>query len=120
MRIGGPRRLLIVSAAVLFRGEGLLVGLLRRTFLRNVAKDSADMERVVMESGLDWTIVRPPRLTHGPLTTHYAVEDGRLPPGRRIVSRADLAHFLLEELERGAHRHQIVGMAAQTAKRSRS
>jgi putative NADH-flavin reductase len=96
---------------MLFQNSGILTALLRHTLLRNVAKDSAEMEHVVMESGLDWTIARPPRLTNGPLTGHYRIKDGRLPRGSLSLSRADVAHFLLDELERGAHVHQIVGMA---------
>jgi putative NADH-flavin reductase len=111
MQALGMRRLLVVSAAVLFDGAGLLVGLMRRTLLRNVARDSAEMERVVMASGLDWTIARPPRLTNGPLTRRYKVEDGRMPRGTWIVSRADVADFLLGELDQGKHMHKIVGMA---------
>jgi uncharacterized protein YbjT (DUF2867 family) len=84
---------------------------MRRTLLRNVARDSAEMERVVMASGLDWTIARPPRLTNGPLTRRYKVEDGRMPRGTWIVSRADVADFLLGELDQGKHMHKIVGMA---------
>jgi putative NADH-flavin reductase len=112
MRSTGVRRLLIVSAAMLFEDAGLLSWFLRTTLLRNVAKDSRAMERVVMESDLDWTIARPPRLTHDGLTGHYAVEEGRLPRGGRAVGRADVAHFLLEELQHRAHLKRIVGMAA--------
>jgi putative NADH-flavin reductase len=111
MQAAGPHRLLVVSAAVLFEDMGLLVALIRRTLLKNVAEDAAEMERVVMASDLDWTIARPPRLTNGRLTEIYRVEDGRMPRGRLWVSRADVAHFLLDELEDGLHRHQVVGMA---------
>jgi len=111
MRTRGPRRLVVVSAAVLF-DLGVLGWLLRWTLLKNVAKDSADMERIVMASGLEWTIARPPRLTNGPLTGRYAVEDERLPEPSALasISRADVAHFLLSELERGTHIHHIVGI----------
>jgi putative NADH-flavin reductase len=112
MKNTGVRRLLIVSAAMLFPDAGIVPAIVRRTFLRNVAEDSTEMERVVMASGLDWTIVRPPRLTNGALTEDYRVEDGRLPAGRLTISRADVAHFLLDELERGTHIGQIVGMAS--------
>ncbi len=111
MQSTGVRRLLVVSAAVLFEDEGVLIALMRRTLLRNVAKDASEMERIVMASDLDWTIARPPRLTNGALTGRYGVEDGRLPRGRPWISRADVAHFLLEELERREHLHRIVGMA---------
>lgn len=111
MQTAGIRRLLVVSAAVLFEDAGLVAALLRRTLLRNIAADSAEMEQVIMASGLDWTIVRPPRLTNGPLTKHYLVADDRMPRGRRRVSRADVAHFLLSELHQAAHVRRIVGMA---------
>jgi putative NADH-flavin reductase len=112
MRAAGPRRLIVVSAAVLFEDLGLLGTLLRRTLLKNVAADSAEMERVVMGSGLDWTIARPPRLTNGALTGQYRVENEHLPERSALasISRADVAHFLLTELEQGTHIHHIVGI----------
>jgi putative NADH-flavin reductase len=113
MRATGLRRLIVVSAAVLF-DLGILAALLRRTLLKNVAEDSAEMERLVMASGLDWTIARPPRLTNGPLTGRYRVANDRLPNRSALasISRADVAHFLLSELEHGTHIHHIVGVTA--------
>jgi putative NADH-flavin reductase len=111
MRATQVQRLLIVSAAMLFEDAGLVAALLRTTLLKNVADDSAEMERIVSASDLDWTIARPPRLTNGRLSGRYRVEDGHLPSGGRSMSRADVAQFLLNELETGAHVHQIVGMA---------
>jgi putative NADH-flavin reductase len=116
MQATGVRRLLVVSAAVLFDDAGVLSTILRRTLLRNVAKDSTEMERAVMSSGLEWTIARPPRLTNGPLTGRYGVADDRLPDDTRLtISRADVAHFLLQEVEASAHMHRIVGVAALKA-----
>ncbi|AKU96005.1 Flavin reductase [Labilithrix luteola] len=112
MKATGIRRLLVVSAAVLFENEGFIVWLARHTFLRNVYEDGTAMERVFMESDLDWTFSRPPRLTNGPLTREYRIADGRMPPGTRVVSRNDVAHFLLDEAEQDEHLHRIVGMAA--------
>src|SRR5262249_10964720 len=86
MQALGLRRLLVVSAAVLFEDAGILATVLRRTLLRNAAEDSAEMERTVAASGLDWTIARPPRLTNGPLTARYRVESGRLPGGSGLAS----------------------------------
>ena len=111
MQSSGIRRLLIVSAAILFENMGALAALLRRTLLKNVVIGSGEMERIVAASDLDWTLVRPPRLTNGPLTARYQVADNCFPPGKRMLSRADVAHFLLDELHRGAHLRQIVGQA---------
>jgi hypothetical protein len=68
------------------------------------------MEAALERNGFEWTIVRPPRLTNGPLTQNYSVADGRLPKGM-IISRACVADFMLKEAERPAHVRQIVGLS---------
>src|SRR5215469_11354671 len=75
MHAKGVHRLLVVSAGLLFDDSPTIGRLLRRTLLRNVADDSEKMERIVVSSGLDWTIVRPPRLTSGALTGTYTARD---------------------------------------------
>lgn len=117
MRAAGVRRLLVVSVGLLFDDAGALATMLRRTLLRNIARDSAEMERIVMSSGLEWTVARPPRLTNAPLTGSYVVADGRLPTGsRRSTSRADIANFLLDEVERPAHVQRIVGLSTPSGR----
>jgi putative NADH-flavin reductase len=60
------------------------------------AKEVADAE--VRESGLDWTLVYPTRLTDDPATGALATGE-RLPPGAGIhVTRADVARFMLAQL----------------------
>jgi putative NADH-flavin reductase len=115
MQTVGPDRLIVVSAAVLFDDLGFAGRVLRRTLLRNVGVDSLEMERIVAASGLNWTIARPPRLTSGPLTGRYDVENGHL-PGRSAfasISRADVADFLLGELQHNAHVREIVGVTSR-------
>lgn len=114
MQTAGMRRLLVVGVAALFPDIGMFGHMFRNTLLRNIADDSAEMERIVKASGLDWTIVRPPRLTNGPRREHYGVADERLPNGaggNATISRADVAHFLLDEIEQPAHMRQVVGIA---------
>ena len=106
------KRLVIVSAALLFRDAGVLAAVLRNTLLRDVARDCAEAERIVTGTDLVWTIVRPPRLTNGSLTRNYRVADGRMPErAGALLSRADVAHFLLDEVERAQHTRRIVGIA---------
>src|SRR5258708_7785767 len=83
MQSAGIRRLLIVSAAILFEDMGVLAALLRHTLLRNVVTGSGKMERIVTASNLDWTIVRPPRLTNAPLTGRYHFAHNPFPPRTR-------------------------------------
>lgn len=57
-------------------------------------RDALEEARKVAESGLDWTLVRAPILTDGPMTGWYKV--GHLAKGMPLrVSRADVAHFML-------------------------
>jgi len=72
----------------------------------DVLRDSAANVEVLRASGLDWTIVRYPRLTDGPLTGHYRVGYVGRDSGTQL-SRADGAHFVLKELEDGKYIRQM-------------
>lgn len=66
--------------------------------LKNAMADKEIQERMVMESGLDWTIVRPGGLSDGPLTGTYT--SGLDPKIKaRQLSRADVAHYLLQVMD---------------------
>jgi putative NADH-flavin reductase len=66
--------------------------------LRNNFSDMLRMEAVVKNSDLNWTIVRPPRLTNGKLTGKYrvAVKDYLRNP--LVIGRLDLAHFIIKTI----------------------
>lgn len=66
--------------------------------LRDDYADKEAAEEEVRRSGLGWVIVRPMGLTNGPWTGRYRVGEG-LKLGRRpLISRADVAQFLLAQL----------------------
>jgi uncharacterized protein YbjT (DUF2867 family) len=56
--------------------------------------DHEVQEKLVRESGLDWVVARPPRLTDGPARGKYVTsfDDSKVPMS---LSRADLADFLV-------------------------
>jgi putative NADH-flavin reductase len=70
------------------------------------------METVVAASNLDWTIVRPPRLTRGPRTGRFRFEKDHLPPSGRSISRADLAHFLLDATTNDDLHRSVLGVSS--------
>ena len=111
MKKSGSSRLELVSAAFLFRDVGILGAVLKATLFRQMIPDMAGMETEISHSGLDWTIVRPPRLTNGSARHSYRVAVGALPKGGRVISRADVAHFMIGEAESPSHLNQIVGTA---------
>jgi len=71
-----------------------------------VLRDSAANVAVLRESGLDWTIVRFPRLVEGPRTGKYRV--GLIGKDSGVqLSRADGADFVLRVLAAGSHLHEM-------------
>jgi putative NADH-flavin reductase len=111
MNRSGVQRVQVVSSAFLFRDGGLPVFLLSHTLFVYVSRDMAAMEQEFLSTGLDWTMVRPPRLTNGEGTRAYRVKDGHLPDGGFLIARSDVAHFMLDEVERSEHVRQIVGVS---------
>jgi uncharacterized protein YbjT (DUF2867 family) len=71
--------------------DRLVIGfLLKAPFL-----DHERQEKLVMESGLDWVIARPTRLTNGP-ARKQSTKTPRLQKVPSAISRADVADFLVE------------------------
>ncbi|MFJ8108220.1 NAD(P)-dependent oxidoreductase [Streptomyces sp. NPDC096132] len=68
--------------------------LIYRTLLRSIYADKALADEHIRSSGLDWTLVYPTRLTHGPAKGTFRADD-RLPmKGNPTISRADVAAFM--------------------------
>jgi putative NADH-flavin reductase len=49
-------------------------------------------------SGLDWTMVMPPMLTHGPAKGRYRVDGEALPRNGSRISRANVADFMMQQI----------------------
>jgi putative NADH-flavin reductase len=76
-----------------------------------VAADMRGAEEEIRESGLDWTIMRPPRLTSGPATGTYRTAVDRNVHRGVTVSRADLAAYMLTIMGDPATIHHHIGIA---------
>ena len=102
MRAQGVKRLISVTGF----GAGdsrASIGLLQRAPFEVVFgrayEDKSRQERLIRESGLDWTIARPGVLTGGPRTGRYKVLVDASRWRNGIVSRADVADFLVLQIE---------------------
>jgi putative NADH-flavin reductase len=82
-----------------------------KTLLRNVYADLGEMESLLRRSEIDWTVVRPPRLGDGPLTGRYRIALGANVARGSTISRADVAHAMLEALAAPQTTRQPVGVA---------
>ncbi len=110
MKAHGVRRLLAVtglgcgdSIRVLSRVEILA----RDLVLGPVYRDKNLQEMMIRNSGLDWTIVRPAFLTSMPRTGRYRVMTEASGWRNGLISRADVADFLVTQVER----EEFVGSA---------
>ena len=107
MNRSGVKRLVVLSAAAHFPG---ILNRIASFIMRNHMRDSLAMEAIVQASGLDWTIVRPPRLTQEGYMTYRSREDAAPRMGFSL-SRKAVAAFMLDAIEQKKHFHQIVGIA---------
>jgi putative NADH-flavin reductase len=129
MQATGVRRIVVVSAAPVgtvpsparprpprrdpgdgFFMRNLLSPLIKVAFRRHYA-DLALMEDLLRGSGLDWTVVRPPRLTDKPQTGAYRTASEQNLRRGLLVSRADVAHLMLRVLQQPQTVGHAVGIA---------
>jgi putative NADH-flavin reductase len=101
MRDARVRRLLCVSASGLDPGV-LIQKLVAKPILWWLFKhgytDMSHMEIIVKASDLDWTILRPPRLTDRERSGRYKVAVNEQLSDGWMISRADLADYIVKHL----------------------
>jgi putative NADH-flavin reductase len=103
MKAAGVKRLIAVTGlgAGDSRGHGGLLydAIAFPLLLKRVYDDKDVQEWIIRSSGLDWTIVRPGLLANGPATRNYRVlmapNDWRF----GLISRADVADFLVRQID---------------------
>jgi putative NADH-flavin reductase len=67
-------------------------------FLREIHTDLGKMEKYIINSNLNWTIIRPPQLTDKARTGKYQTQTEASEVKLTEISRSDLADFILKEL----------------------
>lgn len=102
MKSNAVRRLICVTGIGAGDSQGHGGFLYDRVFfpllLKPVYADKNLQEALIRAADVDWTIVRPGFLTNGPLTRSYRVLTDLAGVTAGRISRADVAHFILEEL----------------------
>ena len=103
MRSSGVRRLICQTGAMIGEYPHLswFMRSMKGAYQKQqpvLANDRLEQEQRVAASGLDWTLVKPPRLTNGPAR-------GRVRSGERLnigamssISRLDLSRFILDQV----------------------
>jgi uncharacterized protein YbjT (DUF2867 family) len=102
MQAAGVRRL-IYQSFIGVRESRAAVGFVLRFIaplpLRHEIADHEAKEALIKASATDWTIVRPPKLTNGPRATYRAGVEVTTWAPVPMLSRASVAHFIVNEVE---------------------
>lgn len=111
MEAAGVKRLIVVTG--IGAGDGLdhlslPARLAQQALLGRVYEDKTRQEEMIRASDTDWTLVRPGLLTDGSLTKRYKALDD--PDSWRLgmISRADVAHFIVEAGTKSSYVHETV------------
>jgi putative NADH-flavin reductase len=68
--------------------------------------DKSIQERLIRDSDLDWTIVRPVVLTNGPKTGRYKILSNPHQWRNGLISRSDVADFLINQIDDETYLHK--------------
>ncbi|TCB88291.1 NAD-dependent epimerase/dehydratase family protein [Micromonospora zingiberis] len=118
MRAEGVRRLVAISAAPVgptpdgdsfLNRRVVLPGI--SALLKDLYADLRAMEDAIANSPAEWTVMRPPKLVHKPLTGRYRTAIGGNVARGYTISRADVAHAMLAAVGDPATIRRAIGIA---------
>ncbi|MET7280290.1 NAD(P)H-binding protein [Kribbella sp. NPDC005582] len=84
---------------------------LAHTLVKELYADMRHGEEIIRESALDWTFVRPTRLLDTPAAESIRAENAQTPKGGWQIPRANVARFIVTELEDSRWSHQAPTLA---------
>jgi len=112
MKAHGQNRLIVISSFGAARGIKRK-GIRRNIYLwlrRQYYQDMADMEAMVAAESPGATILRAPSLhNREPKRSYITTDDGTLPNGLALC-REDLAHYVLEAIEKDLDRDKVIAI----------
>jgi putative NADH-flavin reductase len=99
-RVGAKRALFISASAVEISPVlpfyvRFVAKYIIQKILRHMYADLRTMEVTIKATSLDWTIIRPPQLTNGPVTGRYRSAVNAFLKNALKISRADVAHYMI-------------------------
>jgi putative NADH-flavin reductase len=109
MRKTGVRRLVILSSALLDSHIGVVNRIVGRTLLRHFSSDQRAMEKLVTASDLDWTVLRPPRMTDSAPDEQSTSTLGEPPDATGMqITKEEVARVMLDTVENRRHIRELV------------
>jgi putative NADH-flavin reductase len=111
----GVRRLVILSSALLDSHIGLINRIVSRTLLRHFSSDQRAMERLVTQSDLDWTVLRPPRMSVSAPDGQSTAMLGEPPDGSgMLITKEEVARVMLDTVENRRYVRKVVHIRGES------
>lgn len=103
MRKTSTRRVFFISSAAIEVNPtnsliNRFIGRVINRLFKRIFNDIRQMEAVIKTSDLDWTIIRPSRLTTEPSTGKYRYALNDFLPNSTQIARGDVAHFIINHI----------------------
>ncbi|HXS35993.1 MAG TPA: SDR family oxidoreductase [Flavipsychrobacter sp.] len=105
MKKKNVKRAFFISAAAIeiSPAQSFFVRLLTKYVVQklfgNGYADQRIMEKLIKESDINWTIMRPPRMTDGPITGNYRYAINSFLKKCLTISRGDVAQFMINNTD---------------------
>jgi len=82
-----------------------------KPLFHNIYDDQKKAEEILAASQADWTLARPAQLTDEPCTGQYRLANAYSLTNGRSIARADVADFLVKQIESSTYNRQAVAIA---------
>ncbi len=96
------------SAGIHNEMPGVVAKIFVNLFFKNAIADHKTAAECVINSGLNYLIVRPLSLTEGEMTKEFRTSDTSVPKGGKNISRADVAYFLVEAIGKSEYKNKSI------------
>jgi biliverdin reductase/flavin reductase len=111
MRANGIKRLITITSGLIDMSDpstdNFFLNRIIRPNFNKVYYDQTRWETILDDTeDIDWICVRPPYLTNKSFTGKYRIKAKHCPKGGRKISRADLAHFIVQQFDSDEFIHQ--------------
>jgi putative NADH-flavin reductase len=115
MKTCGVSRLICLSAWGIGDSKGRVPVIFRNVLfpllMKEEYEDKEAQEQLIQQSTLDWTIVRPSRLTNGSRRGRYRMKSSLEFSLQSSISRADVADCMLRQLTDSTFRHKCLELS---------
>ena len=112
MKETGVKRIIVLSSYGAGPGNRAYLSWFPRSILGYILDDKDKQEEIIMKSGLDYTIVRPPRLMNKPAKGNIFITTAlsyKLPVME--IARADVAAFMLQTATQNTYVNQTASIS---------